>query len=409
MVVAVDLSTEHRWPRWGPAATALGIRAVVALRLFTDHTVGSISLYARHPGVDSGALEDAQIVAALASVVLAQVCTERDLRRAVALPGSDRAGTGHADATLRVDRGVRVRGATPLLPAAQHETGRAGRTAHHDGGAARPHLGRTRATSGARTRQDPHPNPIRSVKTQMPDAKCVPQQQVSPSRGDTGMTFTADDPVESGRSYQVTEVDGHRPEALSDFAGDTRLTLVKGRHESPADRGRRPRPATGCGSTRRIPGPTTGMCGSGSSPMAVTERSSPSRSPPSDDHPGRAPAVADGVSRLDRDEQMGDAGRLLMEGNGHAMDQDHIRDAAAAAMSARQAIDAASRRRASAVTAAQDLIDNARAAERAEQDAARSALAASIRRLLAENLSVGEIAGMCRMSTTTIRVAAAAT
>ena len=42
------------------------------------------------------------------------------------------------------------------------------------------------------------------------------------------MTFTAYDPVESGCSYHVTEVGGHRPGALSDFAGDTRLTLVKG-------------------------------------------------------------------------------------------------------------------------------------------------------------------------------------
>jgi hypothetical protein len=90
------------------------------------------------------------------------------------------------------------------------------------------------------------------------------------------------------------------------------------------------------------------------------------------------------------------------------MTQDHIRDAAAAAVAAGQAISAASYRRAAAVAAAQDLIDNARAAERAEQDAARSALAASIRRLLAENLSIGEIAGLCRMPTTTIRVAAAA-
>jgi hypothetical protein len=88
---------------------------------------------------------------------------------------------------------------------------------------------------------------------------------------------------------------------------------------------------------------------------------------------------------------------------------DHIRDAAAGVVSARQAIDAASHRRASAVSAAQDLIANATAAERAEQDAARAALAACIRRLLAENLSVSEIAGICRMSTTTIRVAAAAT
>ena len=78
-------------------------------------------------------------------------------------------------------------------------------------------------------------------------------------------------------------------------------------------------------------------------------------------------------------------------------------------MSAGQAIHAASFRRAAAVTAAQDLVDNARAAERAEQDAARSALAASIRRLMAEDLSIGEIADLCRMSTTTIQVAAAAT
>ena len=98
-----------------------------------------------------------------------------------------------------------------------------------------------------------------------------------------------------------------------------------------------------------------------------------------------------------------------MEGNGHAMDQESIGDAAAAAVSARRAIDAASRRRANAVKVAQDLMDNARATERAEQDAARSALAASVRRLLAEELSVGEISAMCRMSTTAVRVAAAAT
>ena len=41
------------------------------------------------------------------------------------------------------------------------------------------------------------------------------------------MTFTADGPVESGCRYHVTEVDGHQPATLSDFAGDTRLTLVR--------------------------------------------------------------------------------------------------------------------------------------------------------------------------------------
>ena len=78
-------------------------------------------------------------------------------------------------------------------------------------------------------------------------------------------------------------------------------------------------------------------------------------------------------------------------------------------LAAMLAIGIASRRRASAVSAAQALIANARAAERAEQDAARAALAASIRRLLAEDLSVSEIAGICRMSPRTIRVATTAT
>jgi hypothetical protein len=90
------------------------------------------------------------------------------------------------------------------------------------------------------------------------------------------------------------------------------------------------------------------------------------------------------------------------------MSQDQIRDAATDALSAKQAIGAASRRRASAVTAAQDLIDNAQAVERAEQDAARSALAASVHRLLAENLSIDEIAGICQMSISAIREVAAA-
>jgi hypothetical protein len=84
VVVAVDLSTEQRWPRWASAAAALGFRAVVALRLFTDHTVGSIGLYASHAwALDRTASEDAHVVAALVSVVLAQARTERDLRRAV--------------------------------------------------------------------------------------------------------------------------------------------------------------------------------------------------------------------------------------------------------------------------------------------------------------------------------------
>ena len=49
MIVAVDLATEHRWPRWVPGVTALGFRGVAAVRLFTDRTLGSLNLYSEDP------------------------------------------------------------------------------------------------------------------------------------------------------------------------------------------------------------------------------------------------------------------------------------------------------------------------------------------------------------------------
>ena len=56
------------------------------------------------------------------------------------------------------------------------------------------------------------------------------------------MPSNAEPPVESGQSYTVTEVDGHEPESLAEFAGDVHLTLerndqllhVKGSGTTPA-------------------------------------------------------------------------------------------------------------------------------------------------------------------------------
>ena len=89
------------------------------------------------------------------------------------------------------------------------------------------------------------------------------------------------------------------------------------------------------------------------------------------------------------------------------MHEDDIHDAARAAQSATQAMDAASRRLAAAVSAAQNMIDNATAAERVEQDAAPAALAASIRRLHSQNVSVSEIARICQISVGMVQVSAA--
>ena len=41
------------------------------------------------------------------------------------------------------------------------------------------------------------------------------------------MAFTADGPVASGQTYDVTLVNGHRPHRLDDFAGDVEVTLIR--------------------------------------------------------------------------------------------------------------------------------------------------------------------------------------
>jgi hypothetical protein len=44
------------------------------------------------------------------------------------------------------------------------------------------------------------------------------------------MTFAASEPVASGQSYVITEVNGRPPAGLGDFTGDIEVTAVKGGH-----------------------------------------------------------------------------------------------------------------------------------------------------------------------------------
>jgi hypothetical protein len=78
--------------------------------------------------------------------------------------------------------------------------------------------------------------------------------------------------------------------------------------------------------------------------------------------------------------------------------RERIANAAAAARSARQALRAASARHADAVATARHLIDNADHTQRAEKRAARMDLFVSVRKLVAEKLSVAQIARLCRLS-----------
>jgi transcriptional regulator with GAF, ATPase, and Fis domain len=79
-----DLRQDGRWPRWASAAAGLGMGAVLSVHLFTDHTLGSLNLYASDPRrYDHADLEAARVIAAHASVVLAYTRTERNLWRAI--------------------------------------------------------------------------------------------------------------------------------------------------------------------------------------------------------------------------------------------------------------------------------------------------------------------------------------
>jgi hypothetical protein len=79
------------------------------------------------------------------------------------------------------------------------------------------------------------------------------------------------------------------------------------------------------------------------------------------------------------------------------LDDDPALDAAQAVRDSWQAIRGAAERRAAAVQNAEHLIEVARASERAEQDAARSALAASLCKLLSVGLTMQEIIDLCQI------------
>jgi hypothetical protein len=69
------------------------------------------------------------------------------------------------------------------------------------------------------------------------------------------MTFPGDQPVASGQSYTVTEVDGHRPTDLTEFIGTTAITLLRDGHSGRLGRrrniGHHPVPSERPGSGRQ--------------------------------------------------------------------------------------------------------------------------------------------------------------
>ncbi|MEP6560670.1 MAG: GAF and ANTAR domain-containing protein [Nakamurella sp.] len=79
-----DLTTDGRWPWWAPQAAGLGIAGSLSLHLFADTALGSLNLYSLQPrDFADQDIENANAIAAHASVVLAYARTERNLWRAI--------------------------------------------------------------------------------------------------------------------------------------------------------------------------------------------------------------------------------------------------------------------------------------------------------------------------------------
>ncbi|WP_328647986.1 GAF and ANTAR domain-containing protein [Amycolatopsis sp. NBC_00348] len=80
-----DLEHERRWPRFGPAAVSLGVRSMLAYRLFvTDTTLGALNLYSSRPDAFSAEAEsEGLLFASHAAVALVGAQTEHHLQAAI--------------------------------------------------------------------------------------------------------------------------------------------------------------------------------------------------------------------------------------------------------------------------------------------------------------------------------------
>ncbi len=86
-VYCPDLSTDQRWPRWGPRVVQeLGVRSVVSYRLFTtSDTLGAPNLFSRTPhAFDTEDIDNGLALAAHVAVAVAEEQNDQRLHVALA-------------------------------------------------------------------------------------------------------------------------------------------------------------------------------------------------------------------------------------------------------------------------------------------------------------------------------------
>jgi len=82
--VIPNLLADGRWPEWGPGAAELGIGSSISVHLFTNAALGSLNLYSLAPREFTDTdIENARVIAAQASVVVAYGRAQDNLWRAI--------------------------------------------------------------------------------------------------------------------------------------------------------------------------------------------------------------------------------------------------------------------------------------------------------------------------------------
>ncbi|MGK3204412.1 GAF and ANTAR domain-containing protein [Amycolatopsis sp. MEPSY49] len=114
VAISPDLADEPRWPRWAPAAAALGVRAVVSTALIpgppTGRSIGALNVYSRSPnGLDEADRDVLLLLATHASLALAatDAVTRAELQTAHLRKAIDsRDVIGQAKGIIMARRGV---------------------------------------------------------------------------------------------------------------------------------------------------------------------------------------------------------------------------------------------------------------------------------------------------------------
>lgn len=85
LVSSNDVSVDPRWPRWGTAASGVGVGAVISVQLYVhEDTMGALNLfYAQRRDLTADDLEVAQLVAVPISIELAHSRQDEHLWKAI--------------------------------------------------------------------------------------------------------------------------------------------------------------------------------------------------------------------------------------------------------------------------------------------------------------------------------------